>query len=216
MQEWCLWKEREKEGGLGRKSLRLMQLWDSLSQAYQMPQNKTDHWRNPMLGRNGLVLACLQCSLTERRRRRDDCGINTAIHCEGVTARGCQLTTLFPAGSQCGRSEQGTPPSCHTRHVHTCVNSKSEYNLSLSLSTFDIFITNIYWAYKKYSTRQLYPLHWNDWVWEGFRYPGKFFITIIVNTRHVLFSWAPKSLWTVTAATELKDACSLKEKLWQT
>ena len=28
-----------------------------------------------------------------------------------------------------------------------------------------------------------------------------------------LFSWAPKSLWIVTAATKLKDACSLEEKL---
>ena len=28
-----------------------------------------------------------------------------------------------------------------------------------------------------------------------------------------LFSWAPKSLWTVTAAVKLKDACSLEEKL---
>ena len=27
---------------------------------------------------------------------------------------------------------------------------------------------------------------------------------------------APKSLWMVTAATKLKDACSLEEKLWQT
>ena len=26
-----------------------------------------------------------------------------------------------------------------------------------------------------------------------------------------LFSWAPKSMWTVTAATKLKDACSLEE-----
>ena len=31
-----------------------------------------------------------------------------------------------------------------------------------------------------------------------------------------LFSWAPKSLQTVTAATKLKDAYSLEEKLWQT
>ena len=30
------------------------------------------------------------------------------------------------------------------------------------------------------------------------------------------FSWATKSLWTATAATKLKDACSLEEKLWQT
>ena len=29
----------------------------------------------------------------------------------------------------------------------------------------------------------------------------------------VLFSWAPKSLWTVTAATKLEDVCSLEEKL---
>ena len=28
-----------------------------------------------------------------------------------------------------------------------------------------------------------------------------------------LFSWAPKSLWTVTAAMKLKDACSLEGKL---
>jgi len=27
-----------------------------------------------------------------------------------------------------------------------------------------------------------------------------------------LFSWAPKSLWMVTAAMKLKDACSLEEK----
>ena len=66
-----------------------------------------------MLGSNGLVLACLQCSLTEREGEHD-CGVNTTIHCEGVTARGCQLTTLFLAGSLCGRSEQGTPHSCRT------------------------------------------------------------------------------------------------------
>ena len=29
----------------------------------------------------------------------------------------------------------------------------------------------------------------------------------------VLFSWAPKSLWTVITAMKLKDACSLEEKL---
>ena len=32
----------------------------------------------------------------------------------------------------------------------------------------------------------------------------------------ILFSWAPKSLRTVNAATKLKDACYLEEKLWQT
>ena len=29
-----------------------------------------------------------------------------------------------------------------------------------------------------------------------------------------LFSWAPKSLWMVTVDMNLKDACSLKRKLW--
>ena len=29
----------------------------------------------------------------------------------------------------------------------------------------------------------------------------------------VHFSWAPKSLWMVTAAMKLKDACSFEEKL---
>ena len=32
----------------------------------------------------------------------------------------------------------------------------------------------------------------------------------------ILFSWAPKSLQMVTAAMELKDTCSLEEKLWPT
>ena len=31
-----------------------------------------------------------------------------------------------------------------------------------------------------------------------------------------LFSWAPKSLWKVTAAMKLEDDCSLEGKLWQT
>ena len=30
------------------------------------------------------------------------------------------------------------------------------------------------------------------------------------------FTWAPKSLQMVTAATKLKDTCSMEEKLWQT
>ena len=31
----------------------------------------------------------------------------------------------------------------------------------------------------------------------------------------ILFSWAPKSLQTMTVAMKLKDTCSLEEKLWQ-
>ena len=30
-----------------------------------------------------------------------------------------------------------------------------------------------------------------------------------------LFSWAPKSLWTIAPATKLKDSCSLERKLWE-
>ena len=33
--------------------------------------------------------------------------------------------------------------------------------------------------------------------------------------QQILFSCAPKSLWTVTSAMKLKDACSLEGKLWQ-
>ena len=29
---------------------------------------------------------------------------------------------------------------------------------------------------------------------------------------HILFSWVPKSLWTVTAVMKLKGACSLEKK----
>ena len=34
--------------------------------------------------------------------------------------------------------------------------------------------------------------------------------------RQILFSWAPKLLWMMTAAMKLKDVCSLEGKLWQT
>ena len=38
----------------------------------------------------------------------------------------------------------------------------------------------------------------------------------IMETVTDYFSWAPKSLWTVTATMKLKDTCSLEEKLWHT
>ena len=34
-----------------------------------------------------------------------------------------------------------------------------------------------------------------------------------VETVTDILSWAPKSLWTMTVDTELKDACSLEENL---
>ena len=34
-----------------------------------------------------------------------------------------------------------------------------------------------------------------------------------VETMQILFSWTPKSLWTVTAAMKLKDTFSLEAKL---
>ena len=36
------------------------------------------------------------------------------------------------------------------------------------------------------------------------------------NSERLYFFWAPKSLQMVTAVMKLKDACSLKEKLWPT
>ena len=33
-----------------------------------------------------------------------------------------------------------------------------------------------------------------------------------METVQILFSWDPKSLWTVSAAMKLTDACSLEEK----
>ena len=44
---------------------------------------------------------------------------------------------------------------------------------------------------------------------------GGFKITV-EKQWETLFSWVPKSLWTVTAAMKLKDACYLEKKLWQT
>ena len=38
----------------------------------------------------------------------------------------------------------------------------------------------------------------------------------IMETEIDFFPWTPKSLWTVTTAMKLKDACSLEEKQWQT
>ena len=37
-----------------------------------------------------------------------------------------------------------------------------------------------------------------------------------MQSDRLLFSWAPKSLQTVTAAMKLRDAYSLEEKLWPT
>ena len=37
-----------------------------------------------------------------------------------------------------------------------------------------------------------------------------------MQTGTELFSWAQKSLQTLTAVTKVKDACPLEEKLWQT
>ena len=37
-----------------------------------------------------------------------------------------------------------------------------------------------------------------------------------IETVTDFISWAPKSLWTVTVAMELKDTCFLEGKLWQT
>ena len=38
----------------------------------------------------------------------------------------------------------------------------------------------------------------------------------VETVKDFFFSWALKSLWMVTAAMKLKDACFLEGKLWQT
>ena len=37
-----------------------------------------------------------------------------------------------------------------------------------------------------------------------------------VETVETLFFWAPKSLWMVIVPMQLKNTCSLEEKLWPT
>ena len=62
--------------------------------------------------------------------------------------------------------------------------------------------------------------------WQALPIPGEEFslyrcgfplITLICCHWSIIgfFSWAPKSLWMVTAAMKLKGACSLEGKLWQ-
>ena len=48
-------------------------------------------------------------------------------------------------------------------------------------------------------------------IWNHGKYLGKQW-----TQWETLFVWAPKSLQMATAATKLKDTCSLEEKLWQT
>ena len=49
-----------------------------------------------------------------------------------------------------------------------------------------------------------------------FKMLSRFFIAFLSRSNHLLISWAPKSLWMMTAAMKLKDACSLEEKRWPT
>ena len=58
------------------------------------------------------------------------------------------------------------------------------------------------------------------WLIASLSYTRPFAITTLWSIKwkrwQMLFSWAPKSLQTVTTAMKLKDTCSLEEKLWQT
>ena len=38
----------------------------------------------------------------------------------------------------------------------------------------------------------------------------------MLESSEILFSWAPKSLWMVTAAMKLKGACFLEGEVWHT
>ena len=59
--------------------------------------------------------------------------------------------------------------------------------------------------HSKYEDHGIWPYLFMAYRW------GK-----IGNSIRFHFSWAPKSLWMVTAVMKLKDTCSLEEKLWQT
>ena len=53
-------------------------------------------------------------------------------------------------------------------------------------------------------------------LFETFLLCSHFFGRILFSSFSSLFYWTPKSMLMVTTATKLKDACSLKEKLWPT
>ena len=59
--------------------------------------------------------------------------------------------------------------------------------------------------------QSLAKLHWTKQNAKS----SKLYRVLLTYVPDRLFSWAPKSLPMVTAATKLKDACSLEEKLWQ-
>ena len=51
--------------------------------------------------------------------------------------------------------------------------------------------------------------------WSELRVKGSQLEPYMEQQWQILFSWAPKSLWTLTATMKLKYACPLEEKLWQ-
>ena len=55
---------------MGRRSLRLRCSSEKVS-ARLIGSHRTAHQRNAVLGRNGLALACLQCSVTDREKERE-------------------------------------------------------------------------------------------------------------------------------------------------
>ena len=64
-----------------------------------------------------------------------------------------------------------------------------------------------------------YGWPWPAWLIASLSYASPVPMTMMWSMKgkqwQILFSWAPKLLWTETAATKLKETCSLKGKLWQ-
>ena len=52
-----------------------------------------------------------------------------------------------------------------------------------------------------------------SWQIDGGKVETDFHFHFQWKKTHILFSWAPKSLRMVSAATKLKDTCSLEKKL---
>ena len=65
-------------------------------------------------------------------------------------------------------------------------------------------------------TKTMASIPITSWQIDGEKWKHWFPFSLPVKKTHILFSWAPKSLWMVSAATKLKDTCFLEKKLWQT
>ena len=81
------------------------------------------------------------------------------------------------------------------------------------------------WRRTKESLDESERKEWKCWLTTTFKTRRSWHLVLSLHGKqtrkmwrqcHVSFSWAPQSLWTVTAAMKLKNACSLEENVWET